>query len=204
MGRQKPRGASSKGRLSVHDRAPEGPARGTRRDRVRVWVGKRQAASGCWVGKRRAASSACALHPCLLNPSSLLSPTPQRHLCRLASRRRACRAGDAPGATDARPGQLSAPLAVPQAHLVVERLVPPVPLQRPRPRLRLLDGPAQRFSTRSTRMSCTCCERPPQRRLCRLAHRRLAWRAGGATGAPEARPGQLCAPRHKDKQRPRV
>ena len=69
MGRQKPRGASSKGRLSVHDRAPEGPARGTRGDRVRVWVGKRQAASGCWVGKRRACSkltpmSACALHPC--------------------------------------------------------------------------------------------------------------------------------------------
>ena len=32
----------------------------------------------------------------------------------------------------------------------------------------------------------------PQRRLCRLARRRLAWRAGGSPGAPEARPGQLC------------
>ena len=32
----------------------------------------------------------------------------------------------------------------------------------------------------------------PQRRLCRLARRRLARRAGGSPGAPEARPGQLC------------
>ena len=32
----------------------------------------------------------------------------------------------------------------------------------------------------------------PRRRLCRLARRRLAWRAGGSPGAPEARPGQLC------------
>ena len=89
---------------------------------MRVWVGKRQAASGCWVGKRRACSkltpmSACALHPC-----SIL------HHC-------------------------SAQLAN-----VVS----------------------------------------------------VAWRAGGSPGAPEARlapearPGQLCAPRHKDIERPRL
>ena len=35
----------------------------------------------------------------------------------------------------------------------------------------------------------------PQRRLCRLARRRLAWRARGSPDAPEARPGQLCISR---------
>ena len=127
-------GARSKGRLSVHDRAPEGPARGARGDRARVWVGKRQAASGCWVGKRRACSkltpmSACALHPCsILHHCSAQLPNVVSV---------AWRAGGSPGAPEARLARRRlalvssahqgtktlnglAFLAVPKAHFVVE------------------------------------------------------------------------------------
>ena len=61
---------------------------------MRVWVGKRQAASGCWVDKRRAASSACALHPCsILHHCSAQLPNVVSV---------AWRAGGSPGAPEAR------------------------------------------------------------------------------------------------------
>ena len=129
---------------------------------MRVWVGKRQAASGCWVGKRRAASSACALRPCsILHHCSAQLPNVVSV---------AWRAGGSPGAPEARLARRRLAL-VSSAHqgtktlngLAFERafgstkgalgsgaptvalmgaMVPPVPLLRPRLQLRLLDGAA--------------------------------------------------------------